>query len=400
MTPRALERRLKRHLRKAPQHFMAVCAMGLEPFLAQELRRLGAADIAPVRGGVEFSGPLDLVYTANLELRTAHRVLLRISTFLARSLPMLYDRARRLPWELYLGFSPAVSVNISAKASRLQAGSAVATTLYQAILARLGPLGLNPALSDDAPLAVAVRLFQDRCTLSLNTSGHHLHQRGYRLAGAKAPLRETLAAGIALACDATQYDLIVDPMCGSGTLLIEAGLLAASIPPGKQRTFAFEAAPFFQPSKWQRLRAQALASAHPVRPMLWGSDRDAAAVRAAQDNAALAGVPLTLHQGDALKLPYESLGRLGVRRLLVCNLPYGKRVSDERRVARLLKAWVAVLHQACQGWDYALLSAHPHRLLAAGLVPKQQLDLDNGGIPVSLLIGTIPTAGETASVTP
>lgn len=388
ITPRALTRRLKRHLYKAPQRFMAVCAPGLEPYLTREVQALAADEVTPVSGGVEFIGPLDLVYASNLWLRTAHRVLLRIDNFLAQSLPMLYNRARRIPWELYLGFSPTVSLRVSAKASRLQQGAGVANTLYQAILARLTPLGLQPVHTEDAPLEILVRLFEDRCTISLNTSGLHLHKRGYRLATAKAPLRETLAAGIAIACQAERYDLIVDPMCGSGTLLIEAGWLAASIPPGGQRTFAFEQAPFFQPGKWQRLKAHVLTQAQPSSIRLLGSDLNLGAVRAAQGNAARAGLALTLQQADALTLPYDELSKQGARRLLLCNLPYGQRIGEQRQLARIVAAFAAVLRRSCRGWDYALL-AQPHQLLEAGLKPTRQLALNNGGIPVMLAMGQL-----------
>jgi putative N6-adenine-specific DNA methylase len=382
LTPRALTRRLKRHLYKAPQRFMAVCAPGLEPYLLSEVQALGVSEAVPVSGGVEFVGPLDLSYAANLWLRTAHRVLLRIDDFLAQSLPMLYNRARRIPWELYLGFSPTVSLRVSAKASRLQQGAGVANTLYQAILARLTPLGLQPVHTEDAPLEILVRLFQDRCTLSLNTSGLHLHKRGYRLATAKAPLRETLAAGIAMACQAQRYDLIVDPMCGSGTLLIEAGLLAAGIPPGGQRAFAFEQAPFFQPGKWRRLKESAMSQRRPAPIVLLGSDLDPGAVRAARSNAHRAGLELAINQADALRLPYDELSKQGARRLLLCNLPYGQRIEEGR-----LRRLVAVLRRACSGWDYALL-AQPHQL-EAGLKPTRQLALNNGGIPVMLAMGQL-----------
>lgn len=383
LTPRALQRRLKRHLYQAPQRFMAVCAPGLEPYLLSELQALGVSEAIKVSGGVEFTGQLELTYLSNLWLRTAHRVLLRLDDFLAQSLPMLYNKARRLPWELYLGFSSSVSLRVSARASRLQQGAGVAKTVYQAILARLTPLGLQPAHTEDAPLEILVRLFEDRCTISLNTSGLHLHKRGYRLATAKAPLRETLAAGIAIACQAERYDLVVDPMCGSGTLLIEVGWLAAGIPPGGQRTFAFEQVPFFAPGKWQRLKESAMSQCRSSPVVLLGSDLDPGAVRAAQSNAHRAGLELNFKQADALGLPYDELGKQGARRLLLCNLPYGQRVEEGR-----LRRWLALLRRSCHGWDYALL-ASPHQLLEAGLRPTRQLPLTNGGIPVTLLMGRL-----------
>ena len=161
LSHRALERRLKRHLLKTERRFLAVCAPGFEPYLEEEVGALpDIKEVETVRGGVEFSGPLGAVYHANLRLRTAHRVLLRIDDFLAQSYPVLFNRTSRISWELYLGFEEALSLNVSAKRSRLRHHKNIATTLHDAISTSLEPLGLQPKLEDEAKLELYARLFQ------------------------------------------------------------------------------------------------------------------------------------------------------------------------------------------------------------------------------------------------
>ncbi len=390
LTERALERRLKRHFRKARHRFLAACAPGLEPLLKDELGalpELGELESHP--GGVSFTGPLDTVYHANLNLRTAHRVLLRLGEGLAQNLPMLYERARKVPWELVLGFAEHYSVHASAKASRLMHRKQLSHTLADAVQARLEPLGLTPRLTDGSDLELHLRLFQDRATLSFNTSGVHLHKRGYRQATAKAPLRETLAAAILLATGAKRFDLILDPMCGAGTLIIEAALIARDLAPGRARAFAFEQAAFFQASKWERLRREREAAAlERAAVKLVANDRNAGALAAARGNAERAGVAedITFTQHDALELNLAAMP--GERKLLVANLPYGRRIGDERS-ARALHARLARKLLEAQGWHYALLTAHPEWLVAAGLQPGERLNFLHGGLGVTLVLGTV-----------
>jgi putative N6-adenine-specific DNA methylase len=340
-------------------------------------------------GGVSFSGPLDTVYHANLNLRTAHRVLMRLGEGLAQNLPMLYERARKVPWELVLGFAATYSVHVSAKSSRLMHRKQLASTLADAVHARLEPLGLTPRLAEDAALELHLRLFQDRATLSFNTSGEHLHKRGYRQATAKAPLRETLAAAVLLASDANRFDLILDPMCGAGTLIVEAALIARNLAPGRHRAFAFEQAAFFQPSKWERLRRERESATLASSPVtLVANDWNAGGLDAAGANAERAGVidDITFTRGDALELDLAAMPE--GRRFLVANLPYGRRIGDERRARALHVKLARKLASEAQGWHYALLTAHPEWLVEAGLRPGERLEFRHGGLGVTLLRGS------------
>ncbi|ADI15696.1 THUMP domain-containing class I SAM-dependent RNA methyltransferase [Truepera radiovictrix] len=388
LTPRALERRLKRYVWGETHDFLAVCAPGLEAVLLGEVRGLpGVTDLVRVRGGVSFRGPFESLYHANLELATAHRVLWRIGAFLAQSYPMLFNKARRLPWERFVGFQQEVAYHVAARASRLRHGPKIAATLHSALSDALAPLGLGAAHVEAAPLTVHARLFRDRCTLSLDTSGEHLHRRGYRTHVGEAPLRETLAAGILLALGAPAFDLIVDPMCGSGTLLIEAERLARRRPPGEFRRFAFEHFPSFRPPRYARLREKALSTPAPERlPRLYGFDRDARVLEAATHNARAAGVAgaITFTQADALTHPLAPLRAPHERALLVCNPPYGHRLGEGRALYRRL----ATALKPLSGWRVAILMPEPAWLAELPRAPA--LRFQNGGLDVVLVTGKLP----------
>jgi putative N6-adenine-specific DNA methylase len=388
LSERALERRLKRHLLKAPQTFFAPCAPGFEGVLAGEVSTLpDAHGLTDERGGVSFSGLLDTLYHANLHLRSAHRVLLRVDDFLAQSYPMLFDHARRVPWEHYLGFQPHYSVQVSAKASRLRHHNRLISTLSEAITARLAPLGLLPTFKDDAAPEIYLRLYQDRATLSINTSGEHLHKRGYRTHITAAPLRETLAASILLTLPITQYDLIVDPFCGSGTLLTEAWQILSRTPPGAARRFAFEALPFFMDSKWRRLRAEALAAQVIPTAALIGCDISTEAIDAARTNAAASAAQITLEQADAFTLTPAELPR-AKRPLIVSNLPYGERLTSKAEAAGLYQRLAEHLARHFAGWEFAFVASAVDWPNGPCIVTEKRA-FHNGGLAVWLLQGYV-----------
>ena len=385
LTPRALERRLKRHVLKETHDFLAVGAPGFERVLLQEVRALpNVTEEKTVRGGVEFRGPLGSIYHANLRLATAHRVLWRVADFLAQSYPMLFNKASRLPWEHFLGFAGAVRFSVSARSSRLYHGPKIAETLLSAVQTALLPLGLHPQASDEAALEIHVRLFRDRCTLSLNTSGEHLHRRGYRTHVGDAPLRETLAAALLKTVTVEQYDLIVDPLCGSGTFLLEAARLLRGVPSGSGRAFAFEGFPAFQKSLWERLKREAEAKVQPSSATLLGFDKNARVLEAAQHNAERAGVAeaVSFEEADARTLPYAALRSEHQNALLITNPPYGKRL-DAGGAHKLYTELAAAL-RATPGWSFALLTPDPAWV---ELPVRERLEFQNGGVRVTLLLG-------------
>jgi putative N6-adenine-specific DNA methylase len=389
LTPRGLERRLKRHLLKEKQEFFAVCAVGFEGVLEQELSaisyQLSAENLNIVSrepGGITFTAPLETLYHANLQLRTAHRILLRLDDFLAQSYPMFFNKVEKLPWELYLGFNKPYSIQVSAKESRLHQHKTIAKTIHDGITEYLKPLGLSPQLMDDAPLEIHVRFFQDRCTLSVNTSGEHLHKRGYRQLVSEAPIRETLAASILQSVDIQSFNTIVDPMCGSGTLLIEAALMLKNIAPGLQRSFAFERLPFFQLSKWERFKREAVVKQQETSVKLLGFDVDAKNIEIAKANAEKAGVAdlITFEVADARTLQVSPTGKP----LIVCNVPYGERLENS-----VLKPFAKNLQKNFKGWKFAFVTKEMRWLESFDIQTTKRFQ--NGGLNVNFVAGSIST---------
>ncbi len=286
----------------------AVTAPGLAPLCAAEMVANGVLSRhqtpAVEPGGVTFRGSRATLYRANLHLRTASRILVRLGEFRAENFDQLRARAGKLEWERVLAPGQAVDLRVTCHKSRLYHSDAVAERLLHVIGDRLGqpPTLYKADEESDAPAAqiVVVRLFHDRCTVSLDASGALLHRRGYRLATAKAPLRETLAAALLLAsgwdAQAVAPPPLLDPFCGAGTIPIEAARLALAIAPGRQRRFAFMDWLDFDAALWQNLLAEAEARTRQRhaeiagRLLIQASDRDAGAIAAAQANAERAGV--------------------------------------------------------------------------------------------------------------
>jgi len=230
-----------------------------------------------------------------------------------------------------------------------------------------------------------VRIMHDLCTISVDSSGAGLHRRGYRLAVAKAPLRETLAAGMLLAVGWDPNRPLLDPFCGSGTIAIEAALLASGTPPGLQRKFAFMHWPGYAEADWQSVRQVGAPKTQPGQPFIQASDRDAGAIKMAQENAARAGVGGWI---DFKQQAFSAIQATG-QGWVITNPPYGVRISDSHDIRNLYARLGDVLRQQCPGWNYAILS-NDDRLLAQTRLPeRRRLALVNGGLPVRLVVGPI-----------
>jgi putative N6-adenine-specific DNA methylase len=395
----------------------AVTAPGLAPFTAQELRNLdllravpaarpSALDARPrlaedMHGGVEFAGDRRALYRANLHLRTANRVLLRLGDFEAVGFTELRRRAARLPWERCLAPGQPVALRVTCHKSRLYHSDAVAERMAGAIADRLGKPPAVRKFDEQAaghpPQLVVVRLVHDHCTVSVDSSGELLHRRGYRLATAKAPLRETLAAGMLLAagwdpCTDAGPAPLLDPFCGSGTIPIEAALLARGIAPGVNRRFAFMDWPDFDAALWKTLLAEAeerrgsqtanLGS----RLQILASDRDKGAIEMAEANAARAGV------ADAIEYSCRAFSAVTPPAgpgWLVTNPPYGLRVAANRDLRNLYAQLGNILRASYPGWRVAILCSDRQLLGQLRLPLDTSLALVNGGIAVVLARGLV-----------
>jgi putative N6-adenine-specific DNA methylase len=361
----------------------AVCAPGLESLVADELAGLGLTVTGTEHGGVAFTTDLTGVYRANLCSRLATRILLRLATFRARSFPGLAGATADLPWESYLTPGTPVVVKAASRASRLYVLKRIAATVTEAITGRVGPAATT---ADTPHQQVLVRLVHNQCTLSLDTSGELLHRRGYRLATAKAPLRETLACAVLSLCGWRPATPLLDPFCGAGTFAIEAARWGLDIPPGWDRTFACQSWPSCDRHGWEAVRDQAAAARRATLPSpITASDRDPGSVRMARDNAARAGVAdlLTIEAGDFFDLRPD-----GPPGLVAINAPYGRRIreSDLRAVYRRLGHH---LHDRYRGWRYALLCGNATLARATGLAPDRRHSLLHGGRRVPLLHGRL-----------
>jgi len=359
----------------------AVTAPGLEPLAARELQAIGLVPDGTEAGGVGFSTDLAGVMRANLHLRTATRVVVRIASFRASAFYELERKARRVPWGEVLAPGAVPRFRVTSKKSRLYHADGIAERLQEA--AGGSPTDVGPVQE------FVVRVFRDECTISADSSGALLHQRGYRLATAKAPLRETLAAAMLLGAGWDGTAPLLDPMCGSGTIPIEAALLARRIPPGRHRDFAFARWPSFDRAAWLQLLAEADEAILPSAPVsIGGSDRDAGAIEAALANAERAGV------GQDVRFERRALSALSAGPdpgWLVTNPPYGHRVGEAQRLRDLFARLGQVARDRLPGWRLVMLSANRMLEGQTGLAWEEVFRTTNGGIRVRLLTaGGIP----------
>src|SRR5688572_4334042 len=374
-----------------------ITAPGLERFAAAELERLGARDVEVVAGGVMLGASKQLLYAANLHLRTASRVVVRVGDFAAKTFHELERRAGKVPWDAFISPNLGVALRVTCRKSRLYHSDAVAERVASAIAARVRSLQIVGDAGEDTDDGAArteqlviVRMFHDQCTVSVDSSGSLLHLRGYRQAVGRAPLRETLAAGVLMAADWRPDTPLLDPMCGSGTIPIEAALLSRRIPPGRHRRFAFMHWPDFDEPAWGNVvaDAQSLILARTPAPIM-GSDRDAGAIEFARSNAERAGV------ADDIRFDERAISSIEPpedRGWVVTNPPYGVRVGDRDRLRNLYAQFGKVLRAKCDGWHVGLISAAPELERQIGIALEVAVRTVNGGIPVRLVTGAVSDA--------
>ncbi|MGH8528247.1 MAG: bifunctional 23S rRNA (guanine(2069)-N(7))-methyltransferase RlmK/23S rRNA (guanine(2445)-N(2))-methyltransferase RlmL [Nevskiales bacterium] len=375
--------------------FFASAARGVEPLLADELRSFGADSVKEKIGGVEFSGTLETAYRACLWSRLASRVLLPLSRFPLAGAEDLYAAAHALPWEEHFSAQDSFAVQVAGRSS------ALTHTHYAALKAKDGVAdrfrergGTRPDVDTEQPdWRLHLHLDGDHASLSLDLSGESLHRRGYRRAGVEAPLRETLAAALLVRAGwpafAAQGASLLDPMCGSGTLLLEAALMASDTAPGLQRErFGFERWQQHLPKLWQDLKEEAeLRKQEGLKralPELLGRDADQAAIEAAQANARRAGFAekLRFERGDLTEA--RPIG--AQPGLLITNPPYGERLGDEMQIIKLYSLLGTTLRQHFAGWRVAVFTARPDLGPRLGLSADKMYALYNGPLPCKLLL--------------
>lgn len=384
----------------------AVAAPGLEPLLERELRALGCADASASPGGVRFTADAAALARTNLRSRLASRIVVRLASFRALAFHELERAARKVEWSRMLAPGRSFRLRVTTRKSRLYHSDAVAERVRDAIL-RAVPTAVPvddrgdedgdaeswlppeldaPAAAADEPQLFTVRFDHDRCTISADASGALLHRRGYRQAVARAPMRETLAAAMLVAAGYDPARPLVDPFCGSGTLVIEAALMARRMAPGLGRVFAAERWPEALGAAWREARAACEAEILPAAPApIIGSDRDVGAVEAAVANAARAGVSRDI---TVLHRALSELSAPPGPGLLIANPPYGVRVGERAPLRDLYARFGQVARTQCAGWRVALLSADRALDGHSGLAFEDVLRTSNGGIPVRVVVAT------------
>ncbi|MBR0644946.1 THUMP domain-containing class I SAM-dependent RNA methyltransferase [Plastoroseomonas hellenica] len=351
-------------------------APGLEPVLCAEMRGKGFKQPKPVPGGVVFKGGWPEVWRANLWIRGAGRVLARIDAFRVLHLAQLDGRARRVPWGSVLRPDIPFRVEASCTGSRIYHSGAAAERIETAIRETLGA----PQVPEPE-IVVMARIEHDVCTISLDTSGELLHKRGHKEAVNRAPMRETMASLFLQQCGYDGSEPMLDPMCGSGTFVIEAAEIAARLNPGRSRHFAFEQLATFDADAWQRMRA--VKSARVPAARCYGSDRDAGAIAMSRANAERAGVAgHTEFRHCAIS---DILPPAGPPGLVIVNPPYGTRIGDRATLFPLYRALGQVLLSRFAGWRVGIVTGEPALAQATALpfLPPGA-PVPHGGLRVTL----------------
>ncbi len=373
----------------------AAVAPGLETLALAEAKTLGLAARVE-EGGLAWRGDARGVLVANVGLRIASRVLVRMASFEARTFIELERWGRRIPWSRVVRPGASVRFRVTCRKSRLYHSDAVAQRLGDALvravpgaLVQVHGAAEEEALDRDDAALFVVRFHHDRCTVSADASGALLHRRGYRQATAKAPLRETLAAALIAASEWDGVAPLVDPMCGSGTIPIEGALQARRIPPGARRRFAIEGWPGVPAELGRSVRAELGARMLAASPApIFGSDRDAGAIESARGNAERAGVAADLdfavHALSSMRVPGAGGG------WIVSNPPYGVRVGDAGRVRDLWAQLGNLLRRRAPGWRVTLLSPDPALERQLRIPMHVVARTTNGGIPVRIVSGVVP----------
>ena len=386
-----LEKQIRRHVIAQRHFFFAATAPGLEANCLRELVSL-CNDLqvqSAVAGGVDFSGRLEALYRANLHLRTAGRILLRLTEFKATNFRQLARKTIAWPWQYYLPGGSVPACKVTALNSRLFHTQAVAENVQQAIGAYWQGKGLPQ--TGAAGQTLYIRLHQDRVLFSLDSSGPNLYQRGIKTHGDRAPLRETLAAAILQSAGFDPTRLLLDPMCGSGTFSLEAALMAKQIPPGSRRQFAFMQWPAFRLPRWRYLlNAAAADSIRLAQPLIHASDlnpdactRLAECVRQNDLEDAIVA-----RSADFFSLRPSSFPSIGTPGLIVLNPPYGLRLQASEKPEAFYGRIMAKLRADFSGWRLALLVPRTERLRLSGFQLKST-ELIHGGLPLNLLVGKI-----------
>ncbi|MBB6449144.1 putative N6-adenine-specific DNA methylase [Geomicrobium halophilum] len=356
--------------------YIATATMGLESLVAKEIQALGY-ETTVENGKVTFEGEAEALCRTNLWLRTSDRVKLKITSFKATTFDELFEATKALPWEDFIpvyGEFPVVGRSVK---SQLYSVPDCQKIVKKAVVERLKQTYNQSWFNEDGPLfKIEVALLKDEVTLTLDTTGDGLHKRGYRRLHSEAPLKETLAAAMIKLTNWRFDTPFLDPFCGSGTIPIEAAMMAKNIAPGLKRGFVSEQWPLVSEELWQQTREEARDLIKDIKPAVYGCDRDPRMTKLSADNAALAGVDDIEWKTKDVK----DLNPLAEQGVLVCNPPYGTRLEDREKVKKMYKTLGLVSQKQFQGWSVYVLTANEQFEEFYGQKATKKRKLFNGNI--------------------
>ncbi len=367
------------------ERYFAPCPRGLEAALADELTGLKAADVAGTDGGVAFSGPHELAYRVNLESRLASRILWRVGGGDYRDESDIYALAHALDWPRWFRADRTLRVDVAATRSPLRSLEFATLRIKDAVCDRHRAVaGVRPSISKEQPdVRVHAYLTATEVTFYLDTSGEPLFKRGLRRESADAPLRENLAAGLLRLAHWQPGTPLLDPMCGGGTIVMEAALMALDIAPGLKRSFGFQKLDWYDGPTWQRIKQAAQRRARsPAASGIYASDNDPLALGHCIANIAAAGLAPAIVVEPADALERTAPGGAGI---IVSNPPYGVRLADEDAMAEFYPLLGDALKRRFPGWTAYLLSADPRLPKLIGLKASRRTVLYNGALECRLL---------------
>ena len=366
--------------------YFATVARGLEAIAAQELTQLGAEAVKPEFAGVAFEGDKALLYRINLWSRLVYRVLMPMATVKAFNAQDLYKGIKKIDWDEFLSPEQTLQINCTGKNPQLNHSHFTALQVKNAIVDQQRDRHQRRSSIDleHPDIVINAHIHQNHCQLSLDSTGFSLHRRGYRPAMGQAPLKETLASALLAIAGWTPEQPLFDPMCGSGTFLLEAGMQSLNIAPGKFHPgFCFQQWPDFDNELWQTLLMQAEQEEKTdLQAPIWGSDGDRAVIQEAKINAQQCQLGEKIHWQWQNFADIEPPAEAGV---LICNPPYGKRIGKEEELGDFYQQIGDVLKQRFKGWTAFILSGNKALTKRIGLRTSARFPVNNSNLPCTLL---------------
>lgn len=362
--------------------FSVPCLLGLEGLIADELRRMDAQNVAAQNGRVDFEGNEAVLARANICSRYAERILIRMGSFRAETFEELFQGVKKVPWEMFIGEKDAFPVKGYSLDSKLFSVSDCQAIIKKAVVERLkAKYNLNWFEETGTVYQIQFSIMKDTVTLFIDSTGAGLHKRGYRPVANAAPIKETLAAAMAELARVRHYHTLYDPMCGSGTILIEGAMKALNIAPGIHRTFACEKFPMIDDQIWRQERAR--AGDLVIREAdfkAYGSDIDFNALQIAQENARRAGVAMKI---DFSKRDIKDFVRKSEKGTVICNPPYGERMLDIKNAEDIYRTMGKIFTPE-HGWAYYIITPDEEFETVFGRKADKRRKLYNGMIKCQL----------------